>query len=305
MGKILFIVRFCGGLGNQMFQVAFLKSLEVKYPKQIVLADLSAYEKNDFHYGYELERVFGIKLLKAADKDIYRLSHYTPGKYGKWTYRIMNAISKLVTVKRHGYDSRKIKGTEYVEEILSETSVNEIWRITNEDAYFDGFWQNSLFFAPIRDNIFRLFRFNTRDYQECSEAIEQVRNTKSVSVHVRRGDYVGTEFDCLPKDYYERAITYFRESISDVRFFFFSDDIAYVSERFSDLPNKTIITTNTGRNSYRDLLLMTCCENHIIANSSFSYWGAMLGENTNGKVIAPKAFLEGKPSLAESEWIKI
>ena len=116
---------------------------------------------------------------------------------------------------------------------------------------------------------------------------ESMERTESVSVHIRRGDYVGTVFDVLTLDYYKKAIEYIMQTVQSPYFYFFSDDVNYIEENFNFLDNKEIINWNRGKNSWRDMQLMACCRHNIIANSTFSQWGALLNGNPDKIVLYP------------------
>ncbi len=112
----------------------------------------------------------------------------------------------------------------------------------------------------------------------------------SVSVHIRRGDYAASAyqsfFGMLPITYYESAIRWIRENVDQPKFYFFSDDPEWCRQHFGE-PQAVFMSHNHGTQSYKDLLLMTHCKHHIIANSTFSWWGAWLGQAQGGQVLAP------------------
>ena len=115
----------------------------------------------------------------------------------------------------------------------------------------------------------------------------------SVSVHIRRGDYISNKdtnalLGVCPMDYYDRAIAYIVERVVNPCFYFFSDDIAWVRRTFSLPFQSRFVDHNSGRQSFNDMRLMSLCRHHIIANSSFSWWGAWLGRNGDKTVIAPR-----------------
>ena len=128
-------------------------------------------------------------------------------------------------------------------------------------------------------------------------------STDSVSVHIRRGDYVGSSFDILSRDYYINAMKYMAERLTAPVFYFFSDDPEYVRKEYNDLPFKyEIIDWNTGAQSFWDMQLMSMCKHNIICNSTFSLWGAILNKYSDKLVIRPDVI---KESLIPSngKWI--
>ena len=289
-----------------MFQAAFLKSLEKMYPYQEVYADLSAYRITDFHNGYELKRIFDISLFEAADEDIKKLSHYRPWENGRALFKFINKVHILFTGENYNLDESSLKKTEFDEAYFAEKKDENVLESLSGDMYFDGYWQKTFFYKPVEHELRKIFMFKDSDYSSCDHIIKEMGRKEAVSVHVRRGDYVGTGFDCLSDDYYERAISWIEERVANPHFYFFSDDLPYVEKKFNTMKNKTLVYGNSGNKSYLDMLLMTHCRHHIIANSSFSFWGAKLGINKNKYVIAPLHFSKDiKSALADNSWVLI
>lgn len=140
----------------------------------------------------------------------------------------------------------------------------------------------------------------------------EIKNSNSVSLHIRRGDYVALSKSkkghaLCPISYYKKAIENIAQKIHNPRFFIFSDDIQWVKENLAIKYNAEYIDFNRDYPE-RDIILMKHCKHNIIANSSFSWWGAWLNENPNKIVIAPKRWmnnLESSDDLIEPNWIKI
>ncbi len=145
--------------------------------------------------------------------------------------------------------------------------------------------------------------------------LRRIDGCEAVSVHVRGGDYRDPQSQnrfgdvCTP-EYYRQAIRRVRERVSDPVFFVFSDDPDYAREMLGELGDAVYVTHNTGPESYRDMQLMSRCRHHIIANSSFSWWGAWLDPRADKTVYAPARWLNNNPtitseSILPDEWIKI
>lgn len=291
-----------------MFQYAFMRNLQAAFSAVDVCADLSDYRIQDYHYGLELGRIFHLKIQEALDDDITRLSNRHPWKYGRNAWRIYRIINKLLGGKEvfGGNDSGDKPSTYYVQKPYDTwKDISSI--AASSDWYFDGWWQNEQFFCDVNEQISKVFSFKEADYAAMKTIILEMQEANSVSVHIRRGDYVGTSFDCLPENYYEEAIEYISRKVETPFFYFFSEDHNYVEKRFAYLLNKRIVTANSGAYSYRDLLLMTCCKHNIIANSSFSYWGAHLNKNEKKIVVAPRRLnIQGSwPVPADKGWIQL
>ena len=142
---------------------------------------------------------------------------------------------------------------------------------------------------------------------------KKIRQHKSVSIHVRRGDYVNHPLfgGICDKAYYQRAITYIQEKTDCDYYIIFSNDIKWCEENLSALlmgKNVVFVNWNKGKDSYQDMYLMSRCNYNIIANSSFSWWGAWLNNNPEKIVVAPKIWmkvLDNDFDIIPTSWIRI
>ncbi len=264
-------------LGNQMFQYALAYTLSKKYDEKIVLDPF--YLENRFFganwtfRSFELD-VFGIEKH-------YRLPHI-------FSRKLLHPrlIEMLRSWQFNGNYIREVWG-QYVDHFP-------------KNAYIDGWFNSYKYFESYHDDIRILFQVKTPispRNQSVLDMIQKVGN-KSVSLHVRRGDYVTLAstnkwHGVCSLGYYESAINMIREKIENPVFFIFSDDIEWCKENihFPEGITPHYIDHN-GSAWHEDLRLMYSCDHHIIANSSFSWWGAYLGRNTDRIVIAPKKWLE-------------
>ena len=141
--------------------------------------------------------------------------------------------------------------------------------------------------------------------------LARIRESNSVSIHVRRGDYLSStyssQFIALGREYYEGAVKYIRGKITDPEFFIFSDDAQYIREAFNWLDNKEIVDINKGNDSYKDMMLMSNCKSNIIANSTFSQWAALLNDNPGRIVVYPAKYLSYEDSEVKSlkGWVRM
>ncbi|WP_293788902.1 alpha-1,2-fucosyltransferase [uncultured Pedobacter sp.] len=282
------IIKFLGGLGNQMFQYAFYKSLQNRGIK--VYADLSDFEEYPLHNGYELENIFNLK-VKIPNKFLLEL--FRPDQ-SKWIFRKLKRILNL-------------KNTCRVEE--SEFNFDASF-LNNTNNYYSGYWQNEGYFRNIADKIKHEFIFPKIKEIENQTVLQQILNTESVSIHIRRGDYLKDPLlgNICDLNYYEQAISIINLKVKNPRYFVFSDDIVWCRQNLK-LQNITYIDWNDGRNSYLDMQLMSNCKHNIIANSSFSWWGAWLNNNGDKLVIAPKKWVNNinvdDTDICPKSWIKI
>ncbi len=287
-----------GGMGNQMFQYATARALSNKLGLPLKL-DLSFLlertSKENFTYrDFELGN-FNIKEDIASDKEI---------RY----YNIRNRLYKLFIQKILGNES-----VVYYHEKLS--AYNSSFEKLNSNTYLEGYWQTEKYFKQIRPLLLREFAFKEPPNEVNSGLLESINNQKSVSVHIRRGDFISNKainkyHGICDIDYYSKAIKEIVSKVSSPTFYFFSDDIEWVKFNFKDIGfDCKFVSNNTGSNSFEDMRLMSACKHNIIANSSFSWWGAWLNSNSEKIVVAPvqwfsKAEIDSK-DLVPADWIKI
>lgn len=291
----MIITKLQGGLGNQMFQVAIAFAFAKYYNTNFKL-DLSFLENNNkttevfTARDYELG-VFSYN-FKFADKNDIEI-FYPKNK---------NILKKIIL---------KIKKI-----ILKSRIITDNWdtrffskKITKY-TYFDGYWQSENYFKKYRNDILDLFKFPELS-SEFANIKQEIINANSVSIHFRRGDYVKNEHiksvhGICDFKYYQKASDFIYKKQKNIKFFLFSDEPDWVKNNFKSNINYTVI--NTGH-SITDMMLMSLCKHNIIANSSFSWWGAWLNQNPDKIVIAPKKwFADNKRNtidLIPNSWLKI
>lgn len=184
----------------------------------------------------------------------------------------------------------------------------------NNQIYLRGFWQSYQYFEDIREVLLNDFTFKKPASGKNAEWFNLALESNSVSIHVRRGDYVSVaqankSHGVMEVPYYEQAIKAVAQRIGKVRFFVFSDDMPWVRENLK-LPEDTVfIEGNDGEAAFEDMRLMTQCRHNIIANSSFSWWGAWLNQHPGKLVVAPNQWTTSVElkniTLAPAEWIII
>ena len=270
----MIIVRVAGGLGNQMFQYAMYKSLEKK-GKLVKLDSKSFYETKKEHNGYELERIFDIKPNKPTKEDLEKFDE--------------NNISTLFKIKRKLFGDKK-----FVYDTKEYVFNKDVYKLKN--SYLNGYWQSIKYFEGIENDIKKDFRFKNQLDNKNLEILNEIENSNSISIHIRRGDYMSPEnynmYGCIATPtYYKKAIKVIEEKVENPTFFVFSNDMDWVKKNIQINSRVFYIDINSGNGSYKDMQLMSNCKHNIIANSSFSWWGAWLNENKNKIVIAPKKWI--------------
>lgn len=287
------IVVFSGGLGNQMFQYAFFRCLEKK--GKSVLADLETYE----HIGgmkFQLTDVFNKINLKICKKEQKRQIIET-------NVIEKNKKKKFVIYKEAvGYEEDRRKRADL--SLLDVTG-----------GIIFGIHQTYRFAAQIRETLLNDFTFDFA----CEEALVSLHNdiiySNAVGVHVRRGDYILEQNHCIyggicTEKYYDDAIHYIKEKVGGCTFYFFSNDIDWVKEHYNkDEYNAIFVETSMFEHyqDWYDMYLMSICKHNIIANSTFSWWGAWLNQNADKIVIAPERWIHmfDYEDIYPPEWIRI
>jgi hypothetical protein len=283
--KKMIIVEFQGGLGNQMFQYAFYKALKTKYPASTdIKADISNYDTNRYHHGFELQKIFNIdidvatkwEILKTG-KRVYWFRHR--GLFKKSLNKGLYILSKL-------YKSNFL----YIKEKLCVQFDTDYFNLNiDKNYYLSGYWINEDYCKDIKDDLF--LDFQTPLSLDENPLVNDMVNNESVSIHLRRGDYIGTNLDILNIDYYKTAIEFIQNKIANPVYYIFSDNIEHAKEMFDFIPHKIFVTENKGDESYKDMLFMSKCKHNIISNSTFSIWGAYLNRNKQKIVVAPNVYI--------------
>lgn len=273
MKKQLFIT---GGIGNQMSEYAFYLSC-IKKGIRIDL-NIDLYHVNRMHNGYMLNRAFGVS------NDIVRNSN-----------RLTVLCSRLL--RRY---------------LPFGLVYNEIYDVFSDEAYYgkapyiNGVFIGERYFEDAREEVRKAFIFKNIDSENLRLA-SLMQETSSVSLHIRRGDYLKIpQYAVCDEQYYSKAIRYVNDHVEKPKFFVFSDDPAWCQtflKRFEI--DFHVVNRNFGIDSYKDMFLMTQCKHNIIANSTFSWWGAWLNNNSNKIVVCPEKWIIGRiynPCL--KEWVR-
>lgn len=187
----------------------------------------------------------------------------------------------------------------------------------NGNVFLRGYWQTEKYFTDAEAAIRKDFTFRKKINPETGAIAAEIKKVNAVSLHVRRGDYVSSasanSFHGLAGlDYYKKAIGIIKEKMPDAAFYIFSDDSAWAEEHLAAGNEKmTVVKHNTGTDNWQDMYLMSICNHHIIANSSFSWWGAWLNNKKDKIVIAPEPWFANKAlndqtnDLLPGGWIRI
>ena len=277
-----------GRLGNQMFIYAFYKEMCKRFPDINFKVDISTVYQKKYERGLELTYVFpGLDIEFASALETYSIEKKLTFKYRGKGSRILRNITDGINAKRR----KKIESSIVTDKSLSGGDLSEISREKIESIrFFSGFWQKVSYYKDSILDLQQDFKFREMTDSYDIELAQRIANTNSVSVHIRRGDYVGEVLDILDADYYKRIVSEILKENPDTTLFFFSDDIEYINEHFGDI-DKIIVSANRDDfSNFRDLQLMSMCRTNVIANSTFSLWAALLNNNPDKRVYYPSKF---------------
>jgi len=293
------ISNLIGGLGNQMFQHACGRALAHRLGRPLKVS-LDMFAGYRLHQGFELQRVFGVT---TEPVDAASLRPVLGWRAHPLARRLLEKLPAPVaalagaTVERPGED-------------LSALAA----RAPVSHCYLQGYWQSERYFAAqaalVRDD----FRFREPARDENARIAASMAEGTAVSIHVRRGDYVSNAknasiYAACDLGYYERAIAHVLARAPDARLYVFSDDPSWVREALLPRhPAMTLVSHNRGRDSYNDMRLMSMCRHHVIANSSFSWWGAWLNPDPAKIVVAPQGwYADGRDDsgLVPEAWVRL
>lgn len=291
------LVAATGGLGNQMFDYAFMLRLAQEH-KAYLFHPYGDKSGRYGHAGFQLNEIFS---LRTED----RKPHLAVTLFGMYWHAVRFLPKKMRPFVLKMVGVREVKVAEnfvFYPEVLQPNHENEL---------FMGTWQSQRYFEGAEDNVRKAFAFKRELLNESTRQLcDTIDGCNAVSLHVRRDDYLSTHYaqgfgGICTTSYYQNAIAYVKEKTSNPVFFMFSDDINWCRENL-DVEGATFVDCNHGAESWQDMFLMSLCKHNIIANSSFSWWGAWLNSNPEKIVVAPDKWWNGlKDDVVPDEWIRI
>ncbi len=264
----MIVVKTKLGLGNQMLQYALGRHLSIKHTTDLFL-DISWYANNP---GLQHPREF--RLDRFCTK--FKLVDFTKLE---WKLRFTGFGSKINPFKLP---------------LLKETDLynfEERFLAAPDNVILEGFFSSYKYFEKIRKQLLEDFHPKGSLDATNEACLQRIKNSNSVSLHIRRGDYASTDFHgILPVEYYEEAIRLIAAKTGPLKLFVFSDEPGWVNQNMLFEFPAEVIDFNSDDKNWLDLELMKHCKHNIIANSSFSWWGAWLNENAGKIVVAPAAW---------------
>lgn len=284
------IIYIGGGLANKMFQYAF--SLAIQKKGYDVMYDTVSFKTEFVHDRVELDDIFpNVNLCRVS-----KANYWAAGKQGKLARLIKRLCPQYVTEHAYLFNDK-------------------VWKQLRRNCYVESSWQDENYFIDVADGVRMAFVFPAFEDERNRQVEKAMRESNSVSIHIRKGDGYGTWnifSNTCPRKYYDKALKYIKEHVVNPKFFIFTDSPEVIKE-YLDLNDYTLINWNptSGKGNYLDMQLMSCAKHNVIANSTYSWWGAWLNRNPSKIVIGPKYWFNPKCKLGEinhivsEKWIKL
>lgn len=289
----MIVIKLWGGLGNQLFQYSYGYQLSRKINTELVL-DISWY-----------------KTQKLSEPEILKLNIQYDQVENVWEkdkiIKFFNnkLINIIIRIPNFGF--YQLKTLCY----FKETRFNFNSRISEfsmDNVYLDGYWQCPQYFSTVKPQLIELFKPSYIE-KEIFDYGQKLKKTKSVAIHVRRGDYPKkkvwySRLSSIGNEYYKKTIKYIQSELGECNFYLFSNDIDRVSSFIHQIIEKEISSIDIGRplSSLEEWYLMSCCQNQIIGNSTFSWWAAYLNDNLEKIVCAPNKYM-GNDNIIPDDWL--
>lgn len=290
----MIIISIQGRLGNQMFEYALYECL--RYQGKEVYVDLACNRQHDEDKGIMTDVQYNLGIFQPqyeiADPRIVQewlMDGVNRNFMKRWEYRFFINHCKYYQEKKPGcYDAN-------------------VFRL--EQVYLCGYWQSEKYFCNIAPQIRKIYQFPNSFSKYQKELLDKIKKTNSVSLHIRRGDYLQHPeiYGNTNLNYYAEAMQYLERRKENLHFFLFTDDILWAKKHFQSRNITIVERTENLIESNLDMALMSQCNYNIIANSSYSWWGAWLNQNPNKIVIAPKIWAKNSKmtDIWCDGWIKI
>ncbi len=298
----MIIMKLQGGLGNQLFQYALGRRLALKNATELKL-DISRYHEETEPRKFALPH-FSIDAGIATAAD-YRLMRLPNPQSRNFFARVVRKAFRMIESTR---------GTEKRAYVL-EPSLEfcpDILKIEGS-AYLSGDWQSEEYFISIRETLRKDLALKAAPSPLMTDWIRRMQACNAVSLHIRRGDYVQNAktnqfHGVCSLDYYDAAMRLICESVQDPVYFVFSDDIGWARQNLRT-NGPALFVSDESIPDYEEMVLMSRCSHNIIANSSFSWWGAWLNAHEEKIVIAPSRWFNAEAANLKMRlppaWIRI
>lgn len=285
-----------GGLGNQMFQYALAEKMimlgyQVKLDTSYFSEDTTGDTKRECYLGFFPK----LHIERASDKEIKKCMRHT--LWGRIKGKVYGNGSSIYMENGYGFH----------EEIFQHSKWN--------NKYYIGYWQSEKYFSDIENTIYDKLSFDFLKLDDKNEELKKhIKSKNSVAIHIRGKDYLKKENSktwggICNKEYYKKSISYMQKHLDDPYFYIFTNDMEWAKQilELIDIPSHLFINWNSEEKGYIDLYLMSLCNHQIIANSSFSWWGAYLNKNAEKVVLAPDRWRneENSEDIYCESWLRL
>lgn len=283
----MIITKIFGGLGNQLFQYymgqflgEFLQT-EIKYDVQLSGSTDAIRRNFDISFFYDIPN--------ASSCEINQLKYFS----SNYLWRVERKLCQKYPFINSKY--------------IVQGDPHSLPKKIVDNAYYDGYWQNYNFLEFLRPRIMNTIIQKSKSLLK-NQYLCDINNSNSIAIHVRRDDYINNPlFSICDIDYYIKAVKNISQNLNEEPVFYvFTQDVEWVNDNFSKIPHIIV----QGNSAVEDLLLMTHCKHNIIANSTFSWWGAWLNDNEQKHVVAPIKWYNGSlnsttSKLIPKSWIRL
>ena len=278
----MIIIQMAGGLGNQMFQYALYRQL-ISMGKIVKMDDEAGFKEDKQRnpalapFGITYERASRKEIIRMTDASMFPLTRIRRKFFGRHSHSYFEENKRF---------QRKIFD----------------W----DDVYLEGYWQSEKYFSDVAELLKKEFGLESvRENhssgcgfsEQAEKYLREIEQTRSVSIHIRRGDYLLPQNQVLfgnicTERYYEKAMKMIADRYPDVTFYLFTNDSEW-AKTWIEKPYRIVPVEWAEAKDYELLTLMSRCKHNILANSSFSWWASYLNENPDKMVIAPDKWLNG------------
>lgn len=281
----MIITKLNGGLGNQLFEYACARNLQLKYNDQMRL-DIEGFKRSPRHYSLEYFYLSdNVSVLPEKEsKSLLFLQAVS-----KWNRNLAFSLGPF-------FGAYIWKSSNYRPLNISDTK--------GRTLYLYGYWQSEKYFEENKEQIFKELKVKTPIPEVCKDLLKDIKKPNSVCVHIRRGDYVDCGFLHCDETYYNKGLDYIQNKHGDSNAIIFSDDIAWVKDNMKFHVPATYVELDIP--DYETLRMMYLCKHFVMSNSSFSWWAQYLSENPEKIVIAPEYWLpenKDNKSMYLDNWV--
>lgn len=283
------VVKIWGGLGNQLFQYAFGKFLSAKLNTQVKFDIRTSLQSSLF-----IQRDFGLgglntRVETASPAELNKLKYFSNLTLARFERKAAQTFPYFF--KTHFVEPGNYKSVEAMS--------------FRDNCYYEGYWQSYKYLSSNEPLLRQEITFKTGVPAEITGSLSQIGSSVSVSIHIRRSDYLTLDHLVVcGMEYYNRAILYFKEKYPGAVFYIFTDDINWCRQNF--IGEEYIFIQ--GNTPFEDMFLMSRCRHNIIANSTFSWWGAWLNNNSGKEIIVPAKWFKDRDinydDLLPPGWIR-